>query len=247
MPEIELSQPQIDVISERATKFLSTASQVPSIRVALERGGYTEAEHTHGWELLLELLGFKSSPGTENSAKQLRQREATVQLDQWDGPSFERARAALDRSFPDQSAYVFDGLSAKTGAEAIAAVRTFLDRYSALRDGSDPTRTSSRDADKASSELLAARHIVDADEEQRLRALIKDATSLADLPVLSEPDPSARQQTAKKLDAWLRDWRESARVLVTRRDYQIRLGLAERRMGKGEPEVPSEAQASGAD
>lgn len=38
-----------------------------------------------------------------------------------------------------------------------------------------------------------------------------------------------RQKVARELEAWLRDWRETARVLVTRRDYQIRLGLAERR------------------
>jgi hypothetical protein len=46
------------------------------------------------------------------------------------------------------------------------------------------------------------------------------------------PHPNLREQTARALDAWLRDWRETARVLVTRRDYQIRLGLAERRASK---------------
>jgi hypothetical protein len=42
---------------------------------------------------------------------------------------------------------------------------------------------------------------VDADEERRLRTLIADATSLAELPVIAEPDPTKRQQTAQKLDA----------------------------------------------
>lgn len=76
---------------------------------------------------------------------------------------------------------------------------------------------------------MATRRIIDADEEQRLRALIAEATSLADMPVTAQPDPAQRQKTARALDAWLRDRRETTRVLVTRRDYQIRMGLAERR------------------
>jgi hypothetical protein len=171
----------------------------------------------------------------------LGQREATAQLDQWDGANFDRARAALDHRHPDQSAYVFDNLSAKSGAEAIGSVRTFLDRVAALRDGTDSARTSTRDADKAAAALLATRRIVDADEERRLRALIADATSLAELPVIAEPDPTKRQQTARKLDAWLRDWRETARVLITRRDHQIRLGLAERRAPKAEAAASTES------
>ena len=70
-------------------------------------------------------------------------------------------------------------------------------------------------------------------EEARLRGLIAEATSLADMPAPLEPDPSDLDKKASALQGWLRDWRETARVLVTRRDYQIRLGLAERRMTKG--------------
>jgi hypothetical protein len=236
MADNELTQPQIELIAERGTKFLSGASQVPSIRMALSQGGYTEEEHKQGWELLLGLLGYKTN--LQGSPVALRQREATAELDQWDGENFERARAALDHRFPDQSAYVFDNLSAKSGAESIAAVRTFIDRVAALRDGTDAERANTRSDDKAAAELLAARRIVDAAEEQRLRGLIAEATKLADAPTVKEPDPSVRQQTATKLDAWLRDWRETARVLIKRRDHQIRLGLAERRSAKAESEAP---------
>ena len=137
---------------------------------------------------------------------------------------------------------MFDNLSAKSGAESIAAVRTFIDRVAALRDGTDAERANTRSDDKAAADLLAARRIVDAAEEQRLRGLIAEATKLADAPTVKEPDPSVRQQTATKLDAWLRDWRETARVLIKRRDHQIRLGLAERRSPKAEPE-PAEVGA----
>jgi hypothetical protein len=113
---------------------------------AQRQGGYTEEEHRQGWELVLELLGYKTN--LQGSPVALRQREATAELDQWDGENFERARAALDHRFPDQSAYVFDNLSAKSGAESIAAVRTFVDRVAALRDGSDAARADKRSADQ---------------------------------------------------------------------------------------------------
>src|SRR5690606_16775402 len=125
------------------------------------------------------------------------------------------------------AAYVFEGLTAKTGADAIGAVRTFLDRVAALRNGTDPQRASTREQDGQAAALLATRRIVDEAEEARLRGLIEEATRLADMPPLPpEPDPSQRQQTARALEAWLNDWRSTARVLITRRDHQIRLGLA---------------------
>jgi hypothetical protein len=232
METSSLSSTQIDRIVERAIKFLSAASQLPAIRARLDAGGYNEEEHRTGWNRTLELLGYRAQPDVAVPSAQLRQQQATAELDQWDGPAFDRARAALERRFPAQAAYVFRGLTAKTGAEAIGSVRTFLDRVAALRDGSDPQRTSTREADAQAAALLATRRIVDDREEARLRALIEDATSLADLPTLAEPDPSQRQSAARALDDWLRDWRGTARVLITRRDHQIRLGLAERRSAK---------------
>jgi len=226
--EKDLTSAQIDLLTERGTKFLGGASQVPPIRVLLARGGYDEAEHARGWELLLSVLGYRSTP-VQVASDQLRQSQAIAELDAYDGPNFDRTRAALDHRFPAQSAYVFEGLTAKTGAESIGSVRTFIDRVAALRDGTDPARSATRDADAAAAALLAARRIIDANEEQRLRGLIAEATRLADAPAAIEPDPSLRQKLARELEAWLRDWRETARVLITRRDYQIRLGLVERR------------------
>ncbi len=231
-----LTTAQIEATVERGFKFLGTMSQVPSIRALMQRGGYTTEEHARGWELALELVGYKNP--IEASGTQLKQRQAIAELDAYDGPSFDRARAALDRQYPAQSAYVFEGLTAKSGADAVGSVRTFVDRVAALRDGSDPKRSGTRADDAAAAALLGARQIIDASEETRLRGLIADATSLAEMPTPAEPDPTQRQVTARALDAWLRDWRETARVLVTRRDYQIRLGLAERRAPSGTASEP---------
>lgn len=232
MSSTDLGSNQVDRIVERATKFLSAASQVPAIRVRLDQGGYSADEHEAGWQLLLEVLGYRGRSLVAVPAAEIRQREATAELDQWDGPAFERARAALSRSFPAQAAYVFEGLTAAEGAAAIGAVRTFLDRVAALRDGSDPGRTATRDADAQAAALLATRRVVDAAEEARLRGLIAEATRLADPRVFSESEPSSRQRAARALEAWLADWRSTARALITRRDHQIRLGLAERRAPK---------------
>jgi hypothetical protein len=234
MSDTELTSIQIERITERATKFIGTVSQVPSIRAILDLGGYSEEEHQRGWSLWLDLLGYRRSPDTTTDVTRIRQREAIAELDQWDGPSFDRTRAALEHRFPAQAAYVFDGLTAKSGVEAVGAVRTFLDRVAALRDGTDAARAATRSEDQAAWQLLVTRRIVDTNEEQRLRGLITEASTLPDMPAPVQPDPSLRQQTARALDAWLRDWRETARVLVTRRDYQIRLGLAERRASKDE-------------
>ncbi len=228
MADNELSTAQIDAVSERGTKFLGAASQNENIRLLLDRGGYTEEEHQRGWGMLLVLLGY-TNPASGAPGASLRQRQAAAELDAYDGPNFDRARAALDHRYPAQAGYVFADLTAKTGVESIGAVSTFVDRVAALRDGTDPARASTREDDAAAAALLATRRIIDVDEEKRLRDLISEATSLADMPAPAAPSPSARQQTARALDAWLRDWRETARVLVTRRDYQIRMGLAVRR------------------
>lgn len=66
---------------------------------------------------------------------------------------------------------MFSNLVAKTGADSIGVVRTFLDRRAVLRDGTDSVRASTREQDKEAVALLAARRIVDDAEDARLDAL----------------------------------------------------------------------------
>jgi hypothetical protein len=239
MTSKQYTSQEIDRLGMRGTKFLGAVSQVPRIRSILHAGGYSDDDHERGWDLTLRLLGYHQRMDAPDSPQVLRQRAATEELDQWDGQALERSRAALEHRYPEQSRYVFEGLSAGSGAEAIATVRTFLDRVAALRDGTDVSRIATRAEDRAAADLLAVRRIVTSAEELRLRTLLGEATSLPDLPRSTQPDSSQRQHTARELDAWLRDWRATARVLVTRRDDLIRLGLAERRTSKGErgPEI----------
>jgi hypothetical protein len=89
-------------------------------------------------------------------------------------------------------------------------------------------------------ELLATRKIVDAAKEAELRALIETARLGARPDEVIEPpemDPR-RHDVAESYINWLNEWREVARVAVSRRDYRISLGLAQRRQASDEPDEP---------
>jgi hypothetical protein len=144
---------------------------------------------------------------------------------------------------PEQYAYIFgDGLSAKTGPESLGSVQTFLDRYAALRDGTDPTRADKRDADRAAAATLESRHIVTPATEQHLRELINTVKQAAPPrpPAVVTASEESLQAAAKDFDAWLRDWRTTASAGLTRRDYRIMLGISRRRTPEGTPEQPVE-------
>jgi hypothetical protein len=241
-----LTETQIDRITGRATKFLGALSRNSKLRrILMSQGGYTADEHTQGWSLLLGVLGYRN-PLPRNVPESSPAAAAVVELDLYDGPHFARAQSALERSFPAQEQYVFHGLSPKTGFASVGAVKIFVDRISALRTGSDPARAATREEDRAAAELLAQRRIIDTDSEAHLRGLIAQATELAAaLEEQPKPAPDERQTSARALDAWLKEWRESARALITRRDYQIMLGLAQRRAGAGAEEEPDDAPTGG--
>jgi hypothetical protein len=48
----------------------------------------------------------------------------------------------------------------------------------------------------------------------------------------------------RELRAWHQDWAETARSVITRRDYRIRLGLAQRRSA-AEEDAPDEGKPDG--
>lgn len=172
-------------------------------------------------------------------AESTPQQKAIAFLDTWDGPNFKLARAALEHLHPKQAAFVFTGLTAQEGAASVGAVTTFLDRIEVLRSGSDPSRASSRDADRQAVETLVTRKILTPEIEAELRGHLETASSLAPPPVQEEEevvDP-AYEKVAEQFHAWLVDWRTTARHAITRRDHQIELGLTKRRSSKAGEET----------
>lgn len=182
--------------------------------------GYTAADHDEGWDLLHRAAGYRRDESTviiNNPSA-----DALAELDAWDEKGFMLARAALERRHPAQAAFVFEGLEASTGGEAVIGVRTFLERLTALAE--DPARAETRDADAAALATLAARGI-DAAERARLAELVRVASTAAptDIPVIDDADADA---ALVELYAWYREWSRTARVVIKSRRMLIYLGLA---------------------
>lgn len=161
--------------------------------------------------------------------------------DGFDERAFKRTRAAFEHLYPEQAVYMFENLEAQTGVLSLGSVKTYLDRYVALRDGTDKSRKASHKVDQKAAAELEARNIITSEKEQHLRGLIELAQQLAPAPVVADmSEQSVRmQKAAAAFKVWLDDWRETAAAGITRRDYLILLGLAKRRgKKKGKTATP---------
>ncbi len=225
---------ELDQLVAWGGRFLRAASVKSEIMELLIGLGYSDAEHKLGWELYLKMLGYRGAMAKPAAAsvKSTDQLQALAEIDRFDEPAFRRATAALSRLHPDQHAYVFgDGLAPKTGPESLGSVSSFLDRYAALRDGTDPNRADTREVDRAAAATLEARSIVNREMEQHLRDLIeivKQAAPQRPVVIASATEESL-QGAAKAFSEWLHDWRTTASVGIVRRDYRIMLGISRRR------------------
>lgn len=238
MPKETYSRQVLEESPGRVLKFLGGVGTSSVIRGTLARLGYGDKDHQEGWNLLHRVSGYKTEipePDLDREAA-----DAIAQLDTWDEPNFRLARAALSRRFPEQAEFVFKNLEPATGVAAVMSVTMFLDRLDALEGvlaGRDHTDKAKLEADAASLKMLLTRGFT-ADERKRLRRLIKTAEmgtkpdeQLDKLAAESEAQAEARLQALVDLRAWYDEWAETARVAIKRRDYLIRLGLANRRSG----------------
>ncbi len=235
---------------ERVMQFLRGAAYVP-IRAALQRHGYTDADHREGWKLLQKACGFKEG---EEAPMSDEVSAAITEIDSLDESLFTRARGALMRLHPEQAAFVFDGLKASSGMAAVMGMITFLERLDALEDGAE--RKATRKEDHAALATLAKRGI-GADERKRLAKLVKTVQTSPDLELVDErtvaETEEQRMAALGALRAWFEDWSGTARSAVGRRDHLIRLGLAKRKTNgnivdvgdddAGEEEKPAPAPA----
>lgn len=219
---------EIERAITRAVPFLRAMSTVPRLREAMSIRGYDAETHDAGWQMLLTLSGYNAP--APRPAPDLPQTQAVAEIDAWDGPTIQMIRATCAR-FVDQGAYLLAGVEASRGYGAVTNAQVILDRVVALRDGTDPTRAAMRERDRLCVQALADRNIITKESERHLRHLIANATGIA--PTVGDDGLDAwrktRQEVALKLKVWLEDWRGMARAIFTRRDDQIRLGLARRR------------------
>jgi hypothetical protein len=240
---VDYSDEVLEQTPERVTRFLSGLGAVPIIRTLLAQASMGDEDILEGRDLLLAVLGLPQTPLSVSDTEQAKaQRAATAELDQWDEPNFARYRAALHRRFPDQEAYVFHDLSASTGPSAVTGVATFLARLEALEQGTDPNRQATKKDDKKAVLLVASRDL-DSAERGRLKALV--GVALGPTKALSDaPDPAVdttRRQALVKLKDWYEEWATTAKAVVKKKSYRIRLGLASRKppTRKASPQAPS--------
>lgn len=227
-----LSRAQIERDLILSNRFIQTASSDSAIREKLSAHGYTEEVHNEGASFYMHLFAEKRpwffSRGGEPSTSKL----AVKALNEWDRKHYLMTRSTLDHLFPDQAAYLFDGLPMVNNFGAAASIKTFLSRIVSFREGTDPDREAFRDEDRAAVLALEGRNIVGPEIEARLQRLIEEATRLAPLPVKDEAAIAVYHETARKHHAWLADWRGMARAVITNRNQLIQLGLSRRRIGK---------------
>jgi hypothetical protein len=229
---LPVSKETLDTIPGRALMFLRAGGTTPAIRAALATKGYEDTDHAEGWSLLHAASGFSASQPL-GVVVDVTVRDAIVELDSLDEDLFRTVRAALTRLHPAAATFVLDGLGPSTGAAAVVGVKQLLDRLDALEKS--PDRKATRADDKAALATLTKRGLDDA-ERARLRALVKRAEAPASAP--TEPDDSAAKEQAHlaalvALYGWYADWSETAKTVVKRRDYLIRLGLAKRKSKGG--------------
>ncbi len=129
-----------------------------------------------------------------------------------------------------------------------AGAERFLDLIDLLRDGK--AASIELEMSCAAVALLATRKIIDEGRTAELRKLITTAQFGArphEVIETSEMDPR-RHNVAETYVNWLNEWREAARVSISRRDYRIAFGLAQRRQSVDDVEIlePSESPTTAA-
>jgi hypothetical protein len=239
------SESVLAALPPKALQFLSTLSRSVPIRAALAARGYDDSEHERGWALLLEVTGYRA-PLANSQTLATDVRDAVVEIDAWDEPNFRIIRAALESRHPEQAVFVMGDLSASTGYASVPGLAKLLDRLDELESGKD--RKATRKEDHAALATLEKRGITKA-ERARLHGLVETAKK-ADMPEAVEhlekaaegsaqKSKQAQAEALRKLYAWYREWSETARSVIARRDYLIRLGLAKRKAGKGNEPAPA--------
>ena len=220
---------------ERVLPFLRSIATKVEIRMAMHSAGYTDDEHRAGWKLLLAATGYSPSPAPVTA--DAKARAAIAELDSMDESLYRRTRAAFGRLHPEQDKFVFAGIGPGQGAAAVVAVSKLLERLDALNNS--PERASTREADRAALATLAQRGIDSAlfDKLRELLAIAQSAEPIEN-PTAKAKDSESREQALRDLLAWYKDWSETARAVIQRRDYRIQMGLSKRRQSE-DPEPPA--------
>lgn len=239
---------QLEAAPGKVARMLNAIAKDEAIRRGLESIGLDVTARNEGRQLLGAVLGEVPTPPAPMSKAALdvvAARAALTDLDQNDEGRIRRVSAALTRAYPELAKVVLADVKAGTGTQAITATSLLVARIRGL--------SSMGEAGVAARELLSKRGFTDA-ELEKMEAqvdLALGAPEAADRVEAHEPaepafDPAVvaaqRRAHQEALLAWWRDWSQSARAVITRRDHLISLGLLRRRppQTKGDPDEVEE-------
>ena len=210
----------------RAVQFLRTVGTEPAIRTELQKVGFDVDDLKQGWSLVLKACSapqatVRFTPDAGPVA------DAIDELVAWQSTMFLRAHAALRRLHPAEDAFVFADAVGDPSTTPLVAVTLFLERLDALE--SSPERKSTRKSDHAALATLERRGVTK-EARKNAKHLVHVIETTAAPEVTDAPPPvDERMAALGEVYAWVQDWTDSARSVITRRDHLIRLGIGKRR------------------
>jgi hypothetical protein len=209
----------------RVAVFLRAVGTHPPLRVALKAGGYGVADHAEGLRLLTAACPYLED-GFDPSADQIA-RSAAAELEAWARKNLMRLRTAMERLHPDVVVLFPDRLPG--GAEVILVVDTLLERLAKLETEPEGARVL---------ETLARRGL-DKGRREQLAMLVCDAKRAEPplMPSRGEIERVREPDSLVALHRWYDDWAGTARAMIGRRDWLIRMGLLDRRRRGAESEA----------
>jgi hypothetical protein len=224
----------LELAPQRALKFSRGVGTNRAIRSIMQQRGFGPAVHNELWRLLQETSGRKSPNAAETFDPTVA--EAIVFVDPYDEIIIEIIDASVAPRFPDQAAYLRQGLKAATGMGGVLNVNTLLLRATDLEKS--PERKTTRKTDQAALDLLAERGI-NPELRAKLAERIKVATSGAEVEPVDQASVEAADESYVRalgaLYGFYDEWSRIARVAVKRRDYLMQLGLAHPKTEKTDP------------
>ncbi len=225
----------LEATPARVALFVRGVALKSEIRSLLFAVGYTSEEQETAWNLLMATME-SSEAAPQRVQESGKARAALDALAGLDGSLFRRMHAVLGRFHPEQEAFLFDQID-EEGPRPEVAIGKVCDRVAAL--AGSPERAGTREADQLALQKLAQRGM-NAAFFENLREVVVLAREVVP-PALQTPGPRSakREKALLELHAWYKDWSETARAVIKRRDHLLQLGLIKRkRRARSEEEAP---------
>ena len=154
-----------------------------------------------------------------------------TELKSWYDRQIAWARVLLEQACPEQAAYIFDEVVPDRLPEGfMSELVVILSRVDNLRARVATDEEGSGLEARRALAVLEERGIIGGEQEAHIRALLEQAQNPAPL---SPGEPrEEREGRFKRYQAWIRIWREAARLRIKKRSQLLRMGLQQRRKSR---------------